>query len=78
MKHDGNEAHWLKLLKRFDQLPGSARVGTLQLAALAGVHRQTVWRWLRAGKIPPPKVSPINGRRTWSKFDVLQILEGKQ
>ena len=73
-----NTPHWLKLAKQFDQLPSSARIGVLQLAALAGVHRQTVWRWLRHGKIPTPRVSPINGRRTWSKFDVLQILEGKQ
>lgn len=41
-------------LAQFDQLPDSAHVRLPVVAALNGVSAPTVWRWVRAGRLPPP------------------------
>ena len=43
-------------------------VADADVAAMLGVHRSTVWRWLDAGLIPPPRRV---GRRTlWCREEV--------
>jgi excisionase family DNA binding protein len=38
------------------------------VAALLGIHRSTVYRWLDQGLIPPPR--RIGGRTLWSRADI--------
>lgn len=42
-------------LKQFDSLPDSANVRLPIVAALNGISAPTVWRWVKAGRIPNPK-----------------------
>ena len=43
-------------------------VADADVAVMLGVHRSTVWRWLDAGLIPPPRRV---GRRTlWCRDEV--------
>ena len=46
-----------------------------KVAALLGVHPDTVRNYERRGIIPPAKRSPINGYRIWDKKEIPQILE---
>jgi excisionase family DNA binding protein len=39
-----------------------------EVAALLGVHRSTVWRWLEQGLIPRPR--RIGGRTLWAQADI--------
>jgi excisionase family DNA binding protein len=39
-----------------------------EVAALLGIHRSTVYRWLDQGLIPPPR--RIGGRTVWARADV--------
>jgi excisionase family DNA binding protein len=39
-----------------------------EVAALLGIHRSTVWRWLEQDLIPRPR--RIGGRTLWSRADV--------
>ena len=70
--------NWQKQISRFDALPGTARIGVQQLAVLLGCHRQSIWRWVRAERIPMPDTSAITGKRTWPKSVVLQLLEARR
>ncbi len=46
-------------LANFDDLPDSAHVRIPVVAALYGVGTATVWRWVKAGRLPKPlKVGP--------------------
>jgi predicted DNA-binding transcriptional regulator AlpA len=46
-------------LAQFDQLPDSAHVRLPVVAALHGVGPATVWRWVKAGRLPAPvKLGP--------------------
>jgi excisionase family DNA binding protein len=38
------------------------------VAALLGVHRSTVWRWLEQGLIPEPR--RLGGRTLWPRADI--------
>lgn len=38
------------------------------VAALLGVHRSTVWRWLDGGLIPAPR--RVGGRTLWCREEV--------
>ena len=40
-----------------------------QVANRYGVHRTTVWRWVRTGKFPAPK-SISDGCRRWADDDI--------
>jgi len=42
-------------LAQFDDLPDSASVRLPVVAALNGISAPTVWRWVKAGRIPAPK-----------------------
>jgi excisionase family DNA binding protein len=39
-----------------------------EVAAMLGVHRSTVWRWLDGGRIPAPR--RVGGRTLWSREEV--------
>lgn len=39
-----------------------------EVAALLGVHRSTVWRWLDGGLIPAPR--RVGGRTLWSREEI--------
>lgn len=45
-----------------------------ELAALFGVSRQSVWRWVRTGALPPPLTVGERTRR-WRQTDVEELLE---
>lgn len=44
-----------------------------QVAQLVGVSLNTIYRWLKAGKIPEPYRNPDNNYRLWTSGDVQQI-----
>jgi excisionase family DNA binding protein len=43
------------------------------VAALLGVHRSTIWRWLEQNLIPRPRC--IGGRTLWSRADIMLFAE---
>lgn len=46
-------------LAQFDQLPNAAHVRLPVVAALKGISAPTVWRWVKAGRLPKPvKLGP--------------------
>ena len=46
-------------LAQFDTLPASAHVRLPVVAALHGIGPATVWRWVKAGRLPAPvKLGP--------------------
>lgn len=46
-------------LAQFDTLPASAHVRLPTVAALHGIGPATVWRWVKAGRLPAPvKLGP--------------------
>ena len=46
-------------LAQFDTLPESAHVRLPVVAALHGIGPATVWRWVKAGRLPAPvKLGP--------------------
>jgi len=46
-------------LAQFDRLPDSAHVRLPVVAALKGIGPATVWRWVKAGRLPAPvKLGP--------------------
>lgn len=47
------QAKHLAMLRNFDNLPDSAEVPDLIVAALLSVSRQTVWKWA-GSKLPQP------------------------
>lgn len=52
---------------------GAAEISALwiidaEVAAMLGVHRSTVWRWLDGGRIPAPR--RVGGRTLWSREDI--------
>jgi excisionase family DNA binding protein len=52
-RHSGLQALW---------------IGAEEVAALLGVHRSTIWRWLEQDLIPRPR--RIGGRTLWSRADI--------
>ena len=52
------------------------RYSTLQAAEKVGVSKETILRWLRAGKIPEPD-RDRNGWRIFSESDLKEILRYK-
>ena len=41
-----------------------------KLAAVLGIHPDTIRRYERQGLIPPARRSPMNGYRLWAEEDV--------
>lgn len=46
---------------------------TRQVAQSLGVSLNTIYRWLRAGRIPEPYRDPSNNYRLWTAEDVARI-----
>jgi DNA-binding transcriptional MerR regulator len=44
-----------------------------EVAEVFGVSTQTLYNWLRKGKIAEPKRHPITGYRLWTPQDVQRI-----
>lgn len=44
-----------------------------QVAQILGVSLNTIYRWLKAGKIPEPYRNPENNYRIWTSEDIQQI-----
>lgn len=61
-------------ISRFNSLPGEARIGLSDLGELLGRHRQTLWRYVKAGELPKPK-RILGGRPTWSVAEIRKILQ---
>ena len=53
--------------------PGDELLTIGKLAAVLGLHPDTIRRYERQGLIPPAQRSPMNGYRLWSNQDVAQI-----
>jgi len=47
-------------LAKFDDLPDSASVRLPVVAALNGISAPTVWRWVKAGRLPAPRKTGPN------------------
>ena len=58
-----------------DAIRKGPRVKTTDLAKKCGVSLRTVWKWIKAGKIPQPKKQ---GRklRYWDYGDVAHLIDG--
>lgn len=51
-------------LQQFDSLPDTAIVRLPTVRGLYGVSGPTVWRWCKAGRLPPPiKLGGVTGWR---------------
>jgi DNA-binding transcriptional MerR regulator len=63
-------------------LPTRYHLKTSDVASLLGVSLQTVYNWLRSGKIVEPERNPLTSYRLWSVKDVelirTAILEGRR
>lgn len=62
-------------LSNFDSLPNSAHVRLPVVAALHGVHAQTIWRWVKTGRIPSPVKLGIN-TTAWRVGDLRESMSG--
>ena len=63
-------------IKSFDRLPNSAMVSDREIAEVIGINPATVWRWSKAGRLPPPV--KIGERCTrWSVGAVRELLAQK-
>jgi predicted DNA-binding transcriptional regulator AlpA len=61
-------------LRNFDALPDSAHVRLSTVAALFGCSPATVWRGVKAGRIPQPK--KLSPRTTcWNAGELRRALE---
>jgi predicted DNA-binding transcriptional regulator AlpA len=60
--------------------PGGLRIlSVTETAAVLGVTRSTLWRYIRAGHFPPPiQVGPsVHGKRGWPSFMVESWLQSR-
>lgn len=64
-------------LSKFHSLPGEARIGLSEVGELLGRHRQTLWRYVKAGALPKPK-RILGGRPTWSISEIRKALEASK
>jgi len=63
------EAHINRVVEAIRKGP---RISTHDLAKLHHVHRVTVWRWVREGRIPQPR-KDRKQLRTWDYDEVKEI-----
>ena len=59
--------------RRHDATALSLWIAADEVAALLGIHRSTVWRWLEQGLVPRPR--RIGGRTLWSRADIVLFTE---
>ena len=45
-----------------------------EVSKLLGVHRQTVWRLVKDGKLPSPKPNPVSKRNLYAAEDISNYL----
>jgi len=64
-------------IHRFDQLPDSARLYTKDMCELLERHRQSLWRYVRAGHLPKPQ-RLFNGQPSWSVGEIRKVLKGER
>jgi predicted DNA-binding transcriptional regulator AlpA len=64
-------------IHRFDQLPDSARLYTKDMCELLERHRQSLWRYVRAGHLPKPQ-RLFNGQPSWSVGEIRKALKGEK
>lgn len=64
-------------IHRFDQLPDSARLYTKDMCELLKRHRQSLWRYVRAGRLPKPQ-RLFNGQPSWSVGEIRKVLKGER
>ena len=59
---------------------GTGLLSTGQVAEEMGVHRSTVWLWIRAGTLPSKKVGSFIGvtRRDLAKFMTIYHVDRKE
>jgi predicted DNA-binding transcriptional regulator AlpA len=62
-------------LQHFDALPDSANVRQPVVQALFAISAPTVWRWVKAGRLPKPRK---HGQRvtTWNVGELRKCLAG--
>jgi predicted DNA-binding transcriptional regulator AlpA len=64
------ESHQARVMSALRKGP---RISTRELATHCGVHRCTVWGWVKAGKIPYPRKDG-HRRRTWAVSEVSGVM----
>lgn len=64
-------------LAQFDQLPDSAHVRLPVVAALNGISTPTVWRWVKAGRLPAPRKAGPN-TTVWSVGELRRAREAQE
>ena len=42
-------------------------------ARILGISKRTLHNWIKAGKIPPPEINPMNGYLQWTMSDVAVV-----
>ena len=62
------EPHPPAALVHFDELPDAAHVRAPIVAALRDISQVTVWRWVKAGKLPAPV--RVGNTTTWRVGDL--------
>ena len=48
---------------------------TTQVAKLCGVHKNTIFYWLKTGKVKEPKRDTLFNGRIWSEADLKRLKE---
>ena len=46
-----------------------------EVSKLLGVHRQTVWRLVKDGKLPSPKPNPVSKRNLYAAREIREYLK---
>lgn len=64
-------------LAQFDDLPDSASVRLPVVAALNGISAPTVWRWVKAGRLPAPRKAGPN-TTVWSVGELRRAREAQE
>ncbi|MFZ6689022.1 helix-turn-helix transcriptional regulator [Undibacterium sp. SXout11W] len=70
------KTHNTLALESFDTLPASAHVRLPVVAALNGVSHPTIWRWVKAGRLPSPVKLGAN-TTAWRVGDLREFMQGQ-
>lgn len=62
---------------QIDQLPDSARLYTKDVCELLDRHRQSLWRYVRANRLPKPQ-RLFNGQPSWSVGEIRKALQAER
>lgn len=66
-------------ISHFDQLPGSALIGSDAVRGLVGgITAVTLWRWVRSGEFPAPRKLPCGRLNAWKVADVRRYLDSTE